>query len=164
MNRIALFIASGKMMDRRGLKTAQAARVINNTTATGVTWHEPQDNGAPPSPAVHTRKIVSDLMGLGLVRSLSCSQFYKVLWRDTTNVWRLESYYNQNGTKLKKLMKNLHFLGSPQKWLHKIGNASAHSVFVCSIIGCCVLILCSPTSAHGVFVSIGCSYFDCVLH
>lgn len=161
MNRIALFIASGKMMDRRGLKTAQAARVINNTTATGVTWHEPQDNGAPPSPAVHTRKIVSDLMGLGLERSLSCSQFYKVLWRDTTNVWRVTTIkMGQNS----KINENLHFLGSPQKWLHKIGNASAHSVFVCSIIGCCVLILCSPTSAHGVFVSMGCSYFDCVFH
>lgn len=161
MNRIALFIASGKMMDRRGLKTAQAARVINNTTATGVTWHEPQDNGAPPSPAVHTRKIVSDFMGLGLVRSLSCSQFYKVLWRDTTNVWRVTTIkMGQNS----KINENLHFLGSPQKWLHKIGNASAHSVFVCSIIGSCVLILCSPTSAHGVFVSMGCSYFDCVFH
>lgn len=161
MNRIALFIASGKMMDRRGLKTAQAARVINNTTATGVTWHEPQDNGAPPSPAVHTRKIVSDLMGLGLERSLSCSQFYKVLWRDTTNVWRVTTIkMGQNS----KINEKSSILGSPQKWLHKIGNASAHSVFVCSIIGCCVLILCSPTSAHGVFVSIGCSYFDCVFH
>lgn len=161
MNRIALFIASGKMMDRRGLKTAQAARVINNTTATGVTWHEPQDNGAPPSPAVHTRKIVSDLMGLGLERSLSCSQFYKVLWRDTTNVWRVTTIkMGQNS----KINEKSSILGSPQKWLHKIGNASAHSVFVCSIIGCCVLILCPPTSAHGVFVSIGCSYFDCVFH
>lgn len=161
MNRIALFIASGKMMDRRGLKTAQAARVINNTTATGVTWHEPQDNGAPPSPAVHTRKIVSDLMGLGLERSLSCSQFYKVLWRDTTNVWRVTTMkMGQNS----KINEKSSILGSPQKWLHKIGNASAHSVFVCSIIGCCVLILCSPTSAHGVFVSMGCSYFDCVFH
>lgn len=161
MNRIALFIASGKMMDRRGLKTAQAARVINNTTATGVTWHEPQDNGAPPSPAVHTRKIVSDLMGLGLERSLSCSQFYKVLWRDTTNVWRVTTIkMGQNS----KINEKSSILGSPQKWLHKIGNASAHSVFVCSIIGCCVLILCSPTSAHGVFVSMGCSYFDCVFH
>lgn len=161
MNRIALFIASGKMMDRRGLKTAQAARVINNTTATGVTWHEPQDNGAPHSPAVHTRKIVSDLMGLGLERSLSCSQFYKVLWRDTTNVWRVTTIkMGQNS----KINEKSSILGSPQKWLHKIGNASAHSVFVCSIIGCCVLILCSPTSAHGVFVSMGCSYFDCVFH
>lgn len=99
MNRIALFIASGKMIDRRGLKTAQAARVINNTTATGVTWHEPQDNGAPPSPAVHTRKIVSDFDGAW---SRKISFVLPILQSFVERYNKcVESYYNQNGTKFK---------------------------------------------------------------